>query len=88
MNKRRTTSYLLEVPTFSDPNPVADKLIAAFPGEVEASGVGRNRAFIRFRAVTDEEAMVAVHSLPSGEHWRLSRGYGIHHEIVATGDSD
>jgi len=86
---RRTTSYLLEVRVpEGDPNPVADELIASYTGDVEASGVGRNRAFIRLRAKNDGEALLAIRDLPLRERWTLSRGYGIHHEVVAIGGDE
>jgi hypothetical protein len=80
----RLKSYLLElrVPT-PDANKVCDDLIALYPGDVEASGVGKNRAFIRFRATDDEAALaVAAGMKLEGETYMITTGYGMHRRIV------
>lgn len=75
-------SYLLEVPTIGDPNPVADGLIACCPVPVDSSGVGENRAFVRFRAESDEEARQFAFLTRPGIDYLLSKGYGVHRRIV------
>lgn len=86
----RLKSYLLEerVPGGSvEANHACDTLIAAydklFDGGVEASGVGKNRAFIRFRAGSDERAReVAAQILGEDGEYLLTTGYGMHRRIV------
>lgn len=82
-------SYLLELRVdggSADTNRVCDNLIAAYDklynGGVEASGVGKHRAFIRFRAADDDAARrVAAEMLP-GADYLITTGYGIHRRIV------
>jgi hypothetical protein len=82
---RKTTSYLLSVNTIENPNPIADALIEAYPGEVEASGVGKQRAFIRFRASSPEEAIEIAESMRIRWEWELSFGYGVHKKVIRRG---
>ena len=78
-------SYLLEqrVPGGSrEANHACDDLIKLYPGDVEASGVGKNRAFIRFRAESDEAARKVASDMLGDDDYLVTTGYGIHRRIV------
>lgn len=74
-------SYLLQVWT-PDNNAVTDKLIAACPLEIDSSGIDTGRAFIRFRAESDETAREAAAMIRTEKDYLLSTGYGVHLRIV------
>lgn len=86
----RLKSYLLEerVPGGSaEANHACDTLIAAYNklynDGVEASGVGKHRAFIRYRAADDQAARrVAAELLGEAEDYMVTTGYGMHRRIV------
>jgi len=84
MRNRTTSTYTIDVQT-SEPNAVCDALRAAAPDGlvIAASGVDAGRAFVRFRAANDEEAMRIAEQFdpPSGS--TLHTGYGINTRIVA-----
>jgi hypothetical protein len=75
-------SYMLEVATKEDPNPICDELIAALPIEHDASGVGKGRAFVRFRVDNDDAAMAMAAEIRPEGNYLLSAGYGINWRIV------
>lgn len=75
-------SYKLEVRTQSDPNPIADGLVASFPEAVEASGVGPGVAFIRFRVENDDEALLIASEIMGTWDHQVTTGYGVHRRVV------
>ena len=87
MRNRTTSTYTIDVQT-TRPNEVADALVAACPADVTitASGVDAARAFVRFRAADDAEAIriATQFNPPSGAV--LHTGYGVNTRIVATQD--
>lgn len=78
---RRTTSYMLNVFT-DEPDKIADELLLACPVEIDASGVGRRRAFIRYRCNTEELAIIIARGIRGQKSFVLSCGYGIHYRVV------
>lgn len=82
---RTTSSYLLTVRAEgrAASNAMADKLIEDCPVEVEASGIGKDVAFIRFRTGGgEEEAMKIAREIRGDGPYQLSLGYGIHFKVV------
>lgn len=80
--RRRTSTYTFEVETEA-PNDVADILVENCITEVYASGVmiQPKRAFIRFRASSDEVARGIVSRITDAPGV-LHTGYGVNHRIV------
>lgn len=84
----RTVSYLLEVHVAhgkAEANHVCDDMVKQYPGDVEASGVGKHRAFIRYRVKDDAAAIaIAKEMFPEEDDvaYRLSTGYGMHWRLV------
>lgn len=78
------SAYLLEVHTEEDPNPICDNLIARCPSTVEVvvSGIGPGRAFIRYRAGSEEEAKwIAEFIRPQGGY-QLSTGFAVNRREI------
>lgn len=87
MRNRTTSTYTIDVQTVQ-PNEVADALVAACPAglTITASGVDSARAFVRFRAADDAEAirLATQFNPPAGAV--LHTGYGVNQRTVATQD--
>lgn len=80
MRNRQTSPYTLDIRTTS-PWIVVDELVERCPVTVAASGVDYQRAFIRFRAANDEEALRIAKQLTALEAV-LHTGYGVNRRDV------
>lgn len=80
----RTHGYMYEVFTQENPHPVADRLVETCPALIGTSGCTPGRAFVRFRAHDDGEAMsIIAHMQHSDDtETRLTTGYGVHQREV------
>lgn len=87
MRNRTTSTYTIDVQT-TDPNGVCDALRAAAPAglTITASGVDSARAFVRFRAADDAEAIRIATQFRPPAGAILHTGYGVNARIVAEQD--
>jgi hypothetical protein len=87
MRNRTTSTYTIDVQT-TEPNAVCDALRAAAPADLvlTASGVDAARAFVRFRAADDAEAIRLATQFRPPVGATLHTGYGVNTRIVAVQD--
>lgn len=84
MRNRTTSTYTIDVQT-TKPNEVCNALLAAAPADltIAASGVDACRAFVRFRAGSDEEAIALATRFAPPSGAVLHTGYGVNARVVA-----
>lgn len=84
MINRATSVYTVDIDGCLDPNTVADWMVRKCPVPLSASGVDRQRAFVRFRSPDDGTAC-AVAAETCAEllyGYVVHTGYGVNARVV------
>lgn len=80
---RKTSTYLVQIRD-KNPSALVDEMIRRCPAEVNGSGAGQGKAYVRFRCETDDNlAFRLALQIAEGHRFSLTTGYGLNEREVA-----